>query len=292
MENNQKNVNREKDATRSIAAFKLAMLEMVSADPECKADEVEIALCYLRYMSDANPHPFCSMTTLRYRTRLSEAKINNARRNLVQLGYMTRHGVTIEGVVMYKMCNPRAEIVEQAMAECREEVLAQSREEMRKKREKRVAKQKTFPPKIEGGVPRETEGGVPPENHPPSTETNTVTITGTALKSGSGSNTKQFSDDAHALERARDPIDSESLMALHRAVMLMDQQDEWFDLLEEVKQLVRGGHYTPAFRKRPSQIKAVERTIERMKDADLCSELLQLREYLNDARWPGKALST
>ncbi|MCT8999217.1 hypothetical protein [Chelativorans intermedius] len=102
----------------SLASWKFDVENMVNADPDLPACALNVVRVYLEFFNEDNPHPYCAMSKLIARTKLSAPTIKRARAALVRHGYMVPKGASAgKGATRYELRNPRRELVQRLIAE-------------------------------------------------------------------------------------------------------------------------------------------------------------------------------
>jgi hypothetical protein len=82
-------LERDSDADRSKASFKLDLIETVNADPKMQASDLKLVVAHLSVMSWPKRTAWLSISRARAMTGLSERQIINSRKRVRERGYLS-----------------------------------------------------------------------------------------------------------------------------------------------------------------------------------------------------------
>lgn len=158
-------------AGASQATWKFDLFDTVSADPMCDGSCLLVVVAYSRFCRTTQRVAYLSEIDLQVATGLQPRAIRKAKEALVRLGYMAAVSKTASGITVYRLANPRKDLVtdhKMIASETMKEVDAVRRDEERRRRRLRGSKSAPLN-KDEGGADlHPTEGA---DLHPNSVDT-------------------------------------------------------------------------------------------------------------------------
>ena len=155
-------------AATNFATWKFVLIETVGADPMATPFCLAVIVSYLHFINRETRTAYLSENDLRVRTDLHPPILRKAKRLLARLGYITSVGKTKAGVHVYRIDNPRRELVAEHMvfaAETLKELEAQKKDDERRRLRRRGARLDP-PGNAKGGQDSTLTGGHDPIPNP------------------------------------------------------------------------------------------------------------------------------
>lgn len=98
-------------AKTNHATWKFELLATVAGDPLADPFCVVVVLAYSHFSGPEERTAYLSENELKVRTGVVPRALSRAKKRLVELGYLTPAGKTAAGIIIYRLDNPRRDLV-------------------------------------------------------------------------------------------------------------------------------------------------------------------------------------